>query len=115
MHSELSLIVQGQRLDVSREEEANWMKFIRPAESEADQNLLLNETNGQIYFTSTRNIVSEEELRVWYSEEYANSYSLSITPTKQEQSVNDNHETTKEPKKSIGKHKNLNYSAIKVF
>ena len=63
MQSELSLIVQGQRLDVSREEEANWMKFIRPAESEADQNLLLNETNGQIYFTSTRNIVPEEELK----------------------------------------------------
>ena len=76
----LALIIQDQRLDVSSEEESNWMRFIRPATSGAEQNLILHEVSGQLYFTSTREIKSEEELKVWYSEQYSAQHSLPPTP-----------------------------------
>ena len=78
----LALIIQGQRLDVSYEEDSNWMRFIRAAASTEEQNLSLHEVNGQLYFTSTRPIGPNEELRVWYSEAYATQHSLPLKPTK---------------------------------
>ncbi len=77
----LALIIQGQRLDVSSEEDSNWMRFIRAATSTEEQNLSLHEVNGQLYFTSTRPIGPNEELRVWYSEAYATQHSLPLKPT----------------------------------
>ena len=79
----LALIIQGQRLDVSSEEDSNWMRFIRTATSPDNQNLVLNEIDGQLYFTSTREIAANEELRVWYSEEYAKKHTLPSVPIEQ--------------------------------
>ena len=77
----LAFIIQGQRLDVSSEEDSNWMRFIRPATNTVEQNLSLHEFNGQLYFKATRQIGQNEELRVWYSEEYATQHSLPSKPT----------------------------------
>ena len=79
-HLGLAFIIQDQLLDVSSEEESNWMRFIRPATSEQEQNLILHEVSGQLYFTSTREIPPEEELKVWYSEQYSAQHSLPKTP-----------------------------------
>ena len=79
-HLGLAFIIQDQLLDVSSEEESNWMRFIRPASSEEEQNLMLHEVSGQLYFTSTREIAPEEELKVWYSEQYSAQHSLPRSP-----------------------------------
>ena len=84
----LALIINGQCLDVSSEEESNWMRFIRPAFSEMEQNLTLQESDGQLYFTTTREILANEELRVWYSEEYAQQHSLPRKPIEQSNGQN---------------------------
>ncbi|OQV16381.1 putative PR domain zinc finger protein 10 [Hypsibius exemplaris] len=52
------------------DQRSNWMKFVRPAESEDKANLLAFQQNGQIYFASTRAVDADEELRVAYAEQY---------------------------------------------
>ena len=66
------------KLDVSDEEESNWMRFVRSAERYSEQNLIVTQDHGQLYFTSTRTINPRQELRVWYSPEYADSRGLGV-------------------------------------
>ena len=64
--------------DVSDEEESNWMRFARSAERYSEQNLIVGQDRGQLYFTSTRTINPRQELRVWYSPEYAEARGLKV-------------------------------------
>lgn len=73
------------KLDVSDEEESNWMRFVRPASRYSEQNLILTQDKDRLYFTSTRTISPRQELRVWYSPEYAKIRGLRVhQPTPQD-------------------------------
>ena len=63
-------------IDVSDETLSNWMRFVRVAKDANEQNLALNQEDDQLYFSSTRDINVGEELKVWYSSEYAASLGL---------------------------------------
>ena len=81
---ELSLVIldndgQIMKLDVSDEEISNWMRFVRPAERYSEQNLILHQDeHGQLYFTATRTINPRQELKVWYSPDYAQARGLQL-------------------------------------
>ena len=64
------------KLDTADEDECNWMRFVRPADRFSEQNLVLSQENGQLYFTSTRNINPRQELRVGYSPSYSEARGL---------------------------------------
>ena len=64
------------KLDLSDEEESNWMRFVRPADRYAEQNLILSQEDDQLFFTSTRNIQPRQELRVGYSPAYCEARGL---------------------------------------
>ena len=67
------------KLDVSDEEISNWMRFVRPAERYSEQNLILHQDeHGQLYFTATRTINPRQELKVWYSPDYAQARGLQL-------------------------------------
>ena len=113
LHFNLSLIAQGQRLDVSSEEDSNWMRFIHPASTESDQNLTLSEVNGQIYFTSTRLIGPDEELKVWYSDQYSTQHGLPKSPSEApHKALVEDANGAKVPKKNVDKHKNSKFSVM---
>lgn len=80
-------------LDQSDENKSNWMRFVRSATSSSSQNLILvtkeqtqpNPDNVQelitttkFYFMTTKTINPREELRVWYSKEYAERFRLKL-------------------------------------
>jgi len=54
------------------------MRFVRFAEKYEQQNLLLFECNGRLYFKSCQFIRPKQELRVGFSKEYAEKYNFSI-------------------------------------
>ncbi|TRY53654.1 hypothetical protein DNTS_008655 [Danionella cerebrum] len=58
--------------DVGR---SNWMRFVNPARSGSEQNLVACQNGTQIYFYSLRPIPPGEELLVWYSSEFAHRLS----------------------------------------
>jgi len=58
-------------LDMSDENTSNWMRFVRPAEDCREQNVVLSQHEGSLYFTTTRDIQPRQELLVWYSQGYA--------------------------------------------
>ncbi|CAB4056361.1 PR domain zinc finger protein 10 [Lepeophtheirus salmonis] len=62
----------GSRIvDVSNEDQSNWLRFVRQASTFSEQNLCLSQHEEELYFSSTKVISPDEELKVWYSEEYA--------------------------------------------
>lgn len=63
-------------LDISDEENSNWMCFIRRAESYEEQNLVVSQQENSLYFTVIRNILPKQELKVGYSFIYANQHNL---------------------------------------
>lgn len=78
-------------LDQSDENKSNWMRFVRTAISHDEQNLVLvtkeqthpNPTNDnelitttKFYFMTTKPINAREELKVWYSRDYAERFRL---------------------------------------
>ena len=66
------------KLDVSDEDNSNWMRFVRPADRYSEQNLIVSQDGGQLYFSSTRTINPRQELRVWYSPDYAEARGLRV-------------------------------------
>ncbi|XP_055337464.1 uncharacterized protein LOC129587659 isoform X2 [Paramacrobiotus metropolitanus] len=50
---------------------SNWMKFVRMADTVAEQNLAAYWADGEVYFAAIRKIQPGEELKVWYSTSYA--------------------------------------------
>lgn len=58
-------------LDTCLEESSNWMIFVRPAETKAEQNLVAYQYRGDIYFATIKKIPAQCELKIWFSKDYA--------------------------------------------
>lgn len=54
--------------DVQR---SNWMRFVNPARSSAEQNLVACQNGRDVYFYTLRPLEPDQELLVWYSPEFA--------------------------------------------
>lgn len=63
---ELHNFIDGYNLHKS-----NWMRYVNPARSMAEQNLVACQNNGEIYFYTIRPVEPNQELLVWYSQEFA--------------------------------------------
>uniref|UniRef100_A0A3Q3AFI5 Tissue-resident T-cell transcription regulator protein ZNF683 n=1 Tax=Kryptolebias marmoratus TaxID=37003 RepID=A0A3Q3AFI5_KRYMA len=50
---------------------SNWMRYVNPAHSLAEQNLVACQNGRDIYFYTIRPVESKQELLVWYSQEFA--------------------------------------------
>lgn len=88
VNSPLELLVESEsgemrRLDVSNENTSNWMRFVRPAKSIKEQNLILSQQGHSLYFTSIRQIHPRQELLVWYSPTYAAKRNLRLLEPEQ--------------------------------
>ena len=83
-HNLMIYITESLILDQSDENQSNWMKFVRSANTFEEQNLALvtkeqvsgNEIEIKFFFLTTRAIYAREELKVWYSREYAEKFNL---------------------------------------
>ncbi|XP_061427656.1 PR domain zinc finger protein 1-like [Lethenteron reissneri] len=64
-HGELQHFVDG--WDVSR---SNWMRFVNPARSRREQNLVACQHGDDVFFYTLRGVSPGRELLVWYSPEY---------------------------------------------
>ncbi|XP_019965492.2 PR domain zinc finger protein 1 isoform X2 [Paralichthys olivaceus] len=50
---------------------SNWMRYVNPARSLAEQNLVACQNGQDIYFYTIRPVEPKQELLVWYSQEFA--------------------------------------------
>nr|XP_046274297.1 PR domain zinc finger protein 1 isoform X2 [Scatophagus argus] len=50
---------------------SNWMRYVNPGRSVAEQNLVACQNSGDIYFYTIRPVEPNQELLVWYSQEFA--------------------------------------------
>ncbi|XP_050521571.1 PR domain zinc finger protein 10-like [Daktulosphaira vitifoliae] len=69
---------QFRRIDVSSEDNSNWMCFVRPAKTKQDQNMRVDQIGDYLFFTTTKTIYQREELLVGYSTFYAHKRGLPI-------------------------------------
>ena len=70
-------------------DQSNWMRFVRPADSVIEQNLVLSQEGNHLFYTTTRSIEPKEELRVTYSEEYARKRGFELFPSSDTQNIFD--------------------------
>ena len=70
-------------------DQSNWMRFVRPADSVIEQNLVLSQEGNHLFYTTTRSIEPKEELRVTYSEEYAKKRGLELFASSHSQNIFD--------------------------
>ena len=78
----LALLIRGPsettfELDVTNEETSNWMRYVRPAGSPQEHNILIDQDGEHLFFTTSKVIGPRQELRVWYSPHYAKEWGLS--------------------------------------
>ncbi|XP_064626585.1 PR domain zinc finger protein 15-like [Lineus longissimus] len=66
-----SSLVEYSHMDLSSEDECNWMMFIRPAKKKEEQNMIAYQHDGKIFFSTTQVIPTGKELKVWYAPHYA--------------------------------------------
>ncbi|XP_025832055.1 uncharacterized protein LOC108744318 [Agrilus planipennis] len=62
------------QLDVSDENIANWMCFVRKANNSNEQNLVVSQQGSSLYYTTTKCIFPKQELLVGYSRSYATKH-----------------------------------------
>ncbi|XP_075549602.1 uncharacterized protein LOC142583144 isoform X1 [Dermacentor variabilis] len=72
-------------LDTSDETQSNWMRFVRPAQTPLEQNIIVIQQGTSLYFNTTRALSSRTELRVWYSTAYAQRWGLPLLHQQQQQ------------------------------
>ena len=48
----------------------NWMQFVRYARNKKEQNLIIVQEKSQLFFIAIRDILSNEELLIWYGDFY---------------------------------------------
>ncbi|XP_012283811.1 PR domain zinc finger protein 10 isoform X2 [Orussus abietinus] len=89
------------KVDVSNEHASNWMRFVRPAISYKEQNLVICQQNDGIVFLTTKDILPKEELRAGPSSDYAIRRNLQILKP-----------DIKEEKEGLRKHPNGHNSSI---
>ncbi|XP_031780315.1 PR domain zinc finger protein 10 isoform X1 [Nasonia vitripennis] len=70
------------QIDVSDENSSNWMRFVRPAKTYEEQNLVISQQNDGIVFLTTRNIMPNEELKAGPSLEYGKRRNLPVLEVK---------------------------------
>ncbi|CAH1263958.1 ZNF91 [Branchiostoma lanceolatum] len=58
-------------LDTTDEEVCNWMKFVRPATRDTEQNLVAYQKGTDVFFLTQKDIPVGGELQVWYAPSYA--------------------------------------------
>ncbi|KAM4712938.1 PR domain zinc finger protein 1 [Anableps anableps] len=58
-------------LDGLNEEQSNWMRYVNPARSVEDQNLVACQTGLDIFFYTLKPLQPGQELLVWYSPEFS--------------------------------------------
>lgn len=51
-------------LDLSDEDNCNWMMFVRPAQNHLEQNLVAYQYGSEIFYTTIKNIQPKQELKV---------------------------------------------------
>ncbi|XP_058809223.1 PR domain zinc finger protein 10-like [Phymastichus coffea] len=66
------------KIDISDENTSNWMRFVRPATTYEEQNLIICQMNDAIVFLTTRNILPSEELKAGPSIEYGKLRNLPV-------------------------------------
>nr|XP_045593875.1 uncharacterized protein LOC123755358 isoform X2 [Procambarus clarkii] len=72
-------------LDTSDEDSSNWMRFVRKATTYLEQNCVVVQTDGSLFFLTTTDIAPRAELRVGYSKQYADERNLqTLEPTEEE-------------------------------
>ncbi|XP_066596847.1 PR domain zinc finger protein 10-like isoform X2 [Prorops nasuta] len=64
------------KVDVSNENSSNWMRFVRPALTFKEQNVVVCQQNDGLVFLTTRNISPKEELKAGLNVDYALRRSL---------------------------------------
>jgi len=74
--------------------ENNWMAFVRCARHKKEQNLVVFQYHGCIYYRSTKDILPGNELLVWYDTKYTQLLGIPLT-------WNDNRGTTSKRKNSL--------------
>ncbi|XP_068603223.1 PR domain zinc finger protein 1 [Brachionichthys hirsutus] len=74
---ELQNFVDG--YDIHR---SNWMRYVNPARSLAEQNLVACQNSEDIYFYTIRPVEPNQELLVWYSQEFAQRLCSQQVPMK---------------------------------
>ena len=77
----LALLVRGPNkityeLDVTSEESSNWMRYVRPAGTAQEQNILLDQDGEHLFFTTSKAIGPKQELKAGYSPHYASEWGL---------------------------------------
>ncbi|GFO33663.1 PR domain Zinc finger protein 10-like [Plakobranchus ocellatus] len=60
-----------QYFETADENQCNWMMFVRPAQTFAEQNLVAYQHKRNVFFSSTKVIEPKQELKVWYAAHYA--------------------------------------------
>ncbi|XP_050442984.1 PR domain zinc finger protein 10-like [Adelges cooleyi] len=78
---------QFRRIDVSSEDNSNWMHFVRPAKTKQEQNMRVDQIGDYLYFTTTRTIYQREELLVGYSTFYAHKRGLPLLSSVNDQAL----------------------------
>lgn len=73
-NSEVYYYIDG--YDVSK---ANWMRYVNPAYSSESQNLIACQYKTNIYFYTTKPILPNQELLVWYCREFAERLNYPVT------------------------------------
>ena len=79
----LALLIRGPgdatfELDVTSEETSNWMRYVRPAGSPQEHNIIIDQDGEHLFFTTSKVIGPRQELRVWYSPHYAKEWGLPV-------------------------------------
>lgn len=80
---ELDIIAkEGQRvkLDLTNENQCNWLCLIALAKSKQEQNCMIYQMSSDIYFTTMRAITSGEVLKAWYATGYARKFGAPEEP-----------------------------------
>ncbi|XP_074658746.1 uncharacterized protein LOC141911651 [Tubulanus polymorphus] len=67
-------------VNCTNEDKSNWMSFVRAAEKQTQQNIVVYQENDKIYFVTCKNILADTELRLWYSKNYALCLGLPVSP-----------------------------------
>ncbi|XP_062580194.1 PR domain zinc finger protein 15-like [Saccostrea cucullata] len=67
-------------LDTTNENECNWLCLVRAATDSNEQNMIAYQMGTSIYYSTIRDIVMGEELKVWYASPYAKKIGKSVVP-----------------------------------
>lgn len=68
---------------------SNWMRFVKLAVKFSEQNCLLHESDGRLYFKTCKFIHPKQELKVGYSKEYSSRFGLKFLEPDENEILND--------------------------